>query len=101
MIYDGHRNLVWTYVKNMPMPWFWYYLPVHLLATFFSLLYYSLSGHSSIIWRAKLDALRGLGVALRKRKEIQSTRTVRVSELRRQMNEGLLEYYRGTWKQRT
>jgi len=27
----GHRNLVWTYVKNMPGPLFWLYLPQHLL----------------------------------------------------------------------
>ena len=26
-VYHGHRNLVWTYVKNMPTPWFWLYLP--------------------------------------------------------------------------
>ena len=27
----GHRNLVWTHVKNMPGPLFWLYLPQHLL----------------------------------------------------------------------
>lgn len=26
-IYHGHRNLVWTYVKNMPGPLFWLGLP--------------------------------------------------------------------------
>ena len=30
-LYHGHRNLVGTYVKNMPGPLFWFYLPQHLL----------------------------------------------------------------------
>ncbi len=27
-VYHGHRNLVWTYAKNMPSPWVWLYLPL-------------------------------------------------------------------------
>jgi hypothetical protein len=26
-VYHGHRNLVWTDVKNMPGPLFWLHLP--------------------------------------------------------------------------
>ena len=29
-VYHGHRNLVWTYVKNMPGVLFWIFLPLHL-----------------------------------------------------------------------
>ncbi len=29
-IYYGHRNLVWTYFKNMPGVLFWLFLPIHL-----------------------------------------------------------------------
>ena len=30
-VYHGHRNLVWTFVKNMPGALFWLLLPLHLL----------------------------------------------------------------------
>jgi GT2 family glycosyltransferase len=31
-VYHGHRNLVWTFVKDMPGILFWLLLPLHLLA---------------------------------------------------------------------
>ena len=30
-VYHGERNAVWTFVKNMPAPLLWLYLPQHLL----------------------------------------------------------------------
>jgi len=30
-IYHGHRNMVWTYFKNMLWPLFWLYLPHYIL----------------------------------------------------------------------
>lgn len=29
-VYHGHRNLVWTFVKNMPGVLFWLLLPLHM-----------------------------------------------------------------------
>jgi GT2 family glycosyltransferase len=84
-IYHGHRNLVWTYIKNMPPVLFWLYLPIHLLMNLIFLLYFSTRGQSKAIWRAKRDALRGLGRMLRKREEIQRQRRVPVMLLYRQM----------------
>jgi GT2 family glycosyltransferase len=84
-IYHGHRNLVWTYVKNMPPVLFWLYLPIHLLMNLVFLLYFSIRGQSKAIWRAKRDALRGLGRMLLKRKEIQRQRRVPVMSLYRLM----------------
>ncbi len=101
VIFHGHRNMVWTYFKNMPTSLFWLYLPAHLLATLLSIAYYSQRGQAGAIWRAKLDALHGLSDALRKRKQIQVTRQVRTSDLRRMMNHGLIEYYRGSLQRRT
>ena len=75
-IYHGHRNLVWAYVKNMPPSLFWLYLPLHLFVNLYFLLYFSLRGQSKAIWHAKRDALRGLGLMLRKRREIQRRRCV-------------------------
>ena len=30
-VYHGHRNLIWTFFKNMPGALFWILLPMHLL----------------------------------------------------------------------
>lgn len=85
-IYHGHRNLVWVYWKNMPARLFWLYLPLHILMNILYVIYFSFSGHARAIWRAKIDAVRGLGVALNKRRAIQKTRSVTVSELARVMD---------------
>jgi GT2 family glycosyltransferase len=85
-VYHGHRNLVWTYVKNMPAPWVWLYLPLHLATNLASILYFLLVGHGASIVRAKVDAVRGLPRALRKRPLIQAQRRVRGSEVVRHMN---------------
>ncbi len=83
--YYGHRNLVWTYFKNMPAPWIWIYLPLHLSMTVVTLLYFVLIGQGGTILRAKLDALRGLPSALRKRRGIQNQRRVATGDLLRAM----------------
>jgi GT2 family glycosyltransferase len=85
-VYHGHRNLVWTYAKNMPAPWFWLYMPLHLATNLVSILYFLLVGHGASIVRAKVDAVRGLPSALRKRLLIQARRRVRGSEVVRHMN---------------
>ncbi len=66
-IYYGHRNLVWTYFKNMPTGSLWRYLPQHLLMNMMSLLYYTAKGRPGVIFRAKWAALKGLPAVLRKR----------------------------------
>jgi GT2 family glycosyltransferase len=84
-IYHGHRNLVWTYVKNMPPVLFWLYLPLHLLMNLVFLLHFSIKGQDQAIWRAKRDGLRGLGLMFHKRKEIQRQCRVPVMSLYRLM----------------
>ena len=79
--YYGHRNLVWTYVKDMPKPWFWIYLPLHLAVDLLTIPYFMLSGRGRAIWRAKIDALRGLPAALKKRAAIQAQRSVPPAEV--------------------
>ena len=82
-VYHAHRNLVWTYFKNMPSILFWVYLPLHfLLNLYFSLACYS-NGQCKVIWKAKADALSGLGKVLQKRKSIQSSRQASVKEINR------------------
>jgi GT2 family glycosyltransferase len=88
--YYGHRNLVWTYVKDMPTQWFWLYLPLHLLMNGVALVYFTLRLQGTAIWRAKIEALRGLPLALRKRAAIQRQVRVSASEIRRMMTRSLI-----------
>jgi GT2 family glycosyltransferase len=94
-LYHSHRNLVWTFIKNMPAPMLWKYLPAHLLANLLHMTYYSLRvpGIGQAIWRAKWDAIRGLRRALDKRARIQRYSRVSVPELERVMEHGFLQPY--------
>jgi GT2 family glycosyltransferase len=73
-LYHGHRNLVWTFVKDMPGILFWLLLPVHLAMNFVTVVWFVLKGRGGVILRAKWDALRGLPAIWRKRKAVQRTR---------------------------
>ena len=84
--YHGHRNLVWTYVKNMPSPWFWLYLPLHIVVNLLSMLYFVLAGRGVAILRAKLDALSGLPRVFAKRRVVQAQRTAAAGDVVRHMN---------------
>lgn len=68
-IFYGHRNLVWTYFKNMPLKSLLFYMPQHILLNLVSLAYYTAKGRPGVIFRAKWAAIKGLPVALRKRSE--------------------------------
>ena len=71
-VYHGHRNLVWTYVKNMPGALFWLLLPLHLLLNMISIVVFTVRGQFRVILRAKWDAIKGLPRVLAKRKKIQN-----------------------------
>jgi GT2 family glycosyltransferase len=89
-LYHGHRNLVWTFFKDMPSPWFWLYLPLHLTFNLLTVAYFALAGHAATIVRAKRDALRGLPKAWEKRRLVQAQRKIGGGEVVRQMNTNLL-----------
>jgi GT2 family glycosyltransferase len=92
-VYHGHRNLVWTYFKNMPWLLFWLYLPQHILLNLITLGWFSLRGQAKVIFKAKWDALKGLPQVLRERKKVQSKRRISAWELRRVMAKGLFRPY--------
>lgn len=73
-IYHGHRNLVWTFVKDMPGVLFWLLLPLHVALNLASVIYFALRGRGRVILRAKRDALLGLPKMWRKRRYIQANR---------------------------
>jgi len=87
-VYYGHRNLVWTFAKNMPWPLLALYWPHHVLVNLISLAWFTLRGQGRAIWKAKRDALRGLPRVLRQRRDIQARRLVGSWELRRTMVRG-------------
>ncbi|MDH3688464.1 MAG: glycosyltransferase family 2 protein [Gammaproteobacteria bacterium] len=93
-VYHGHRNLVWTYVKNMPGVLFWWYLPQHFLLNLATILWYVLHGRTSVILKAKWDALKGLPVMCRRRRAIQASRKVSISDIRKVMARGWIVLYR-------
>ncbi len=93
-VYYGYRNMIWTFVKDMPFPYFWMFLPLHIITLLFFFAYLTVRGQGSAISRAILDALRGLPNALAKRKLIQRDIKTKPQDLIKVMSTGLLEPYR-------
>jgi GT2 family glycosyltransferase len=87
-VYHGHRNLVWTFVKNMPGPLLALYAFHHLLLNLLSVVWLAFRGQGGAAWRAKRDALRGLAGPLRQRRAIQIRRRIGPWEVRRAMVRG-------------
>ncbi len=93
-VYHGHRNLVWTYIKNMPGILFWLLLPLHLLMNLSALVLFSLRGQGRVVFQAKWDALKDIPRTWGERREIQASRVVAVSEIWRILNKRLFPFYR-------
>jgi len=89
-VYHGHRNLVWTFVKNMPGALFWLLLPLHILLNFVTIAWFIARGQGGVILRAKRDAIKGLPEAWAKRKRIQADRVASVSEIWRALDKRLV-----------
>jgi GT2 family glycosyltransferase len=92
-VYHGHRNLVWTYLKNMPESLFWFYLPQHLLLNLIAVVWFSAQGQARAIVSAKAHSMRELPRVWKQRRLIQSTRRLAPAELRRLMVRGWLTPY--------
>ncbi|MBI5825774.1 MAG: glycosyltransferase family 2 protein [Chloroflexi bacterium] len=92
-VYYGYRNLIWTFVKNMPFPWLWLFLPLHIITILFFSIYLTVRGQGRAIWRAIFDALRGLPKMMRKRKAIQKNIKIKPRDLLNVMSTGLFEPY--------
>ncbi len=96
-VYHGERNMVWTFVKNMPASQLWLYLPQHLVLNMASLLFYPLRGQGGAVWRAKRDAIRGLGAVLEQRRVVQARRRVDWRSLRFAILRGVAAPYVGRY----
>ena len=82
-VYHGHRNMVWSYFKNMPSSLLWYGLPQHILANVVALVYFTFMGRGGAIFKAKKDALLGLRKTLKQRRLIQKKRRVSLKNLKK------------------
>ena len=87
-LYHTHRNLVWTFAKDMPWPLLLLYLPQHLLLNLGSIVLHSRRGQARPVLAAKRDAVRGLPALIRKRRQVQSRRRVEALTLWRLMARG-------------
>jgi GT2 family glycosyltransferase len=88
-IYHGHRNLVWTFFKNMPAPLLWPLLPGHLLLNLATILAFALKGRGKLICKAKWDSVKRLPRMWEKRKTIQRRRVAKAGQIWSALNKGL------------
>ncbi|HEX6714888.1 MAG TPA: hypothetical protein VF066_15970, partial [Thermoleophilaceae bacterium] len=80
-LYHVHRNLIWTWVKDMPWPLALLYLPAHVWWNIGTTIAYVARGRGRVVVKAKLDALRALPRELRKRRAIQRRRSAAASDI--------------------
>ncbi|SPE21059.1 putative glycosyltransferase [Burkholderiales bacterium] len=89
-VYHGHRNLVWTYVKDVPGLLFWVLLPLHVLFNAACIALFSTRGQGRLVARAKWDAIKGVPRAWAKRAEIQNRRVASIGQIWRAMDKRIL-----------
>lgn len=92
-VYYGYRNMIWTFFKNMPSPYLWLFLSLHVAAVLFFAFYLTLRGQGGAIWKAILDALHGLPKMLEKRKILQKNIKIVPRDLMKVMSTAALEPY--------
>lgn len=71
-IYHTLRNMVWTFLKDMPFPYVFFYLPVHLGMYVGYSLFYAFCCCPCVSLKAFRDTIIGIPATLRKRKIIQA-----------------------------
>lgn len=86
--YYGHRNLVWTYFKNMPLVLLIIFFPLHILLNIVSILAMLKHRQVKTICKAKYDALKGLKNIFLQRKT-SPQRVISIKELMRVLHKGL------------
>jgi GT2 family glycosyltransferase len=85
-VYNGHRNLPWVFIKNMPGWLFWLLLPFHILVNLAYMLIAVFMGKGRIMAKAKWDALKGLKSVIEKRRAIQKNRKASIRRIATMLN---------------
>lgn len=94
-LFHGHRNLVWTWVKNMPARLLVRFLWQHLLLNLVTVVVLSARHRTTAVLRAKVSAIGGMGRVLRQRRAVQATRSAQDVELLGAMTTGWWRCYFG------
>lgn len=92
-LFHGHRNLVWTWFKNMPAGLLLRFLWQHMLLNLVSVVALSLQYRTTAVLRAKWSALRGMPRVLGQRRQVQAGRVAASSELLAAMTRGWWRAY--------
>ena len=79
--FHGHRNRIWTWMKNMPAALFWPALPFQVLLDLYLLARLSLIGSGPAYRRAIAAAFAGAPRIWRERGKIQSSRKIGAAQL--------------------
>lgn len=75
-VYYGHRNMEWTYIKNMPKKLIPRTIVLHLGYIVIAFFFFLLKGKGPVYLKAKIDALKGIKRAVQKRKQVQASQKV-------------------------
>lgn len=89
-VYHGHRNRIWTFVKNTPGPLLWVLAPYHLAVNAWLLTVFLRIGMAPVLLRAYRDALRGLPAVWRDRRRTQRSRRASLQDVARAFEWSLL-----------
>jgi N-acetylglucosaminyl-diphospho-decaprenol L-rhamnosyltransferase len=93
-VYHGIRNMIWTFVKNMPGPLFIILAPGHVLVLAVLLTKATLRGEGACVYRAIRDAVCGLGTVWKKRRTVQTARVTTSSDIAAALVWNVFAYFR-------
>lgn len=89
-VYHGHRNVTWTFVKNMPGRLLWRHLPAHLATSVAGVVWFAWRRQLTAYLRAKRDALTGLAPFVSERRAAPPLSPEVVTALAAQLTRGSL-----------
>ena len=93
-VFYGHRNSEYVFWKNMPGILLLLYLPERMVFNLFSFFFFLFKGRLGSFLRAKVDFLKNLPAVLRKRRQVQRTRKLNISQFRNLLDRNWLKYRR-------
>ncbi|MFT6582688.1 MAG: GT2 family glycosyltransferase [Alphaproteobacteria bacterium] len=93
-VYHGIRNMIWTFVKNMPGPLFVLLAPGHALVLAVLLTKAVLRGEGACVYRAIRDAGCGMRAAWGKRRKVQSARVATSADIAAALVWNVFAYFR-------
>jgi GT2 family glycosyltransferase len=93
-VYQGHRNMIGTFIRNMPGYLFWLYLPQHILLNILFIFMGMFRGQGMLIAKAKLDGMRNLPRALGQRRRIQKLREADAATIRGALASSVFSWFR-------